>query len=267
MADKVQRNKKEEKKLRINKYLAQYGGFARREADRLVIDGRVTLNGAKMRTPGQLVIVGRDKVKVRKKLIQDQRFKAVYYIFHKPENVLTTTKDSKNRPIVTDYLKKVRVPVFSVGRLDWNSEGLLLFTNDGDFSQRVLHPKNKVFKTYLVKVKGQPSSSQLLKLQRGVTTSVGRVRVLYVQKGSQSLMRNAWVKVILQEGKKRQIRLMFQKIGFLVTCLRRVAIGRLKLGRLPKGAVKSLSLEEVSKAFVPPKELGRFPASKPFSKK
>ena len=243
-----------QKNLRINKYLAKWGGVSRRQADRLVSRGDVTVNGARVTVLGTMVDVKNDKVKVRNKLIIVKSIPFVYLMLHKPENVLTTKSDAKGRPIVMDYLKRVRQNVFSIGRLDWASEGLLLLTNDGDFSQSVSHPKNKIYKTYLVKVRGNPDYRDLNRMLRGVSTPQGKLRAAYVKKQDSS-SRNAWVKVIISEGKNRQVRLMFQKIDLLVSRLKRVSIGRLNLSRLPKGKFIRLDERDIKKVFLKPKEL------------
>ena len=146
-----------------------------------------------------------------------------------------------------------------MGRLDWDSEGLLLLTNNGQFSEKILNPKNKISKTYLVKVRGRPSEAHLKKLLRGVSTPVGKRKALFVQKyPSQKGTKTVWIKIILSEGKKRQIRLMFDKLGFPVQKLRRTAIGRLKMNKLAKGHFISLREKDLEKVFLWPKELKRF---------
>ena len=176
-------------------------------------------------------------------------------MFNKPQKVLTTSKDPQGRPTVMDYLKKYKGRLFSVGRLDWDSEGLLILTNDGDFSDKVLHPKNKVTKTYLVRVKGKPKDSDLKKLLKGVSTPFGKKRALFVGIFSKKPSSNVWIKIIISEGKKRQIRIMFERIGFPVHRLRRIAIGRLKMNKLPKGTCIRLKENDLRKIFQSPKEM------------
>ena len=241
--------------LRINKYLALHGGLSRRSADQLISKGQVTVNGSKITTPGALIHIKKDKVSVKNRLIKKTTVSPVYYAFHKPEKVLTTKKDPKNRPVVMDYFKKVRHHLFPIGRLDWDSEGLLLLTNDGEFTQRILHPKYHIPKTYFVKIKGRLKTSQIQKLLKGVSTPVGRVKALYVKQRLRSTSPHAWVKIIISEGKNRQIRLMFQQIGCPVFKLKRTAIGRLSLGQLTKGGIRLLSEKDIKKVFVRPKEL------------
>ena len=141
--------------LRINKYLALYGGLSRRSADQLISRGQITVNGSKITSPGVIIHLKKDRVSVKNRPVKQKPFTPVYYAFHKPEKVLTTKKDPKSRPVVMDYFKKVRQNLFPVGRLDWDSEGLLLLTNDGEMAQKILHPKYEIPKTYFVKIKGR----------------------------------------------------------------------------------------------------------------
>ncbi|MDW8190134.1 MAG: pseudouridine synthase, partial [Pseudobdellovibrionaceae bacterium] len=151
---------------------------------------------------------------------------------------------------VADYLKHMKTRVFPVGRLDWASEGLLLLTNDGDWAQKILHPKEQVTKTYLVKVDGIPSSRDLEKLKKGVSIIGGKVRALFVafDRGGTSSQHRG-LRVIIAEGKKHQVRLMFQKIGFDVLRLRRVAIGRLRLGSMKPGELRPLTPRQRALVF------------------
>ena len=251
MAKTVERSKSA---LRINKYLARYAGLSRRKADQLISDGQVIVNGSKIKTPGALIDGEKDRVTVKNKPVRKTPFHPVYYMFHKPENVLTAKKDPTNRPVVMDYFQKIRYNIFPVGRLDWDSEGLLLLTNDGDFAQQVLHPKHKISKTYFVKIRGRLKTGQIQKLLRGVSLPTGRARALYVKQQVSSSI-TSWVKVIIEEGKNRQIRWMFQQTGCFVLKLQRTAVGRLNLSRLRKGAFRPLSEKDIQKVFIRAKEL------------
>ncbi len=174
----------------------------------------------------------------------------IYVIFYKPENVLTSMEDPLGRPTVADYVEKLPVRVFPVGRLDWDTEGLLLLTNDGDFSQKVMHPREEIPKTYLAKLDGQPREEQLNKLLTGVTIPGGRVRALHVERariGDSKFY--DWVKIVIAEGKNRQVRYMFEKVGYGVKKLKRVAIGQLTLGSLQKGEYAFLDSSHLAKIF------------------
>ena len=241
--------------IRLNKYMAQWGGVSRRKADELITKGEVFINGKKVKSLGVLIDPKKDQVRIKNRLLHSQNFSPVYIMFNKPENVITTTIDPKNRPTVMDFIKQHKQRVFPVGRLDWKSEGLLLLTNDGDFAQKILHPKNKISKTYLVKIQGSPSQSQIRKLVTGVSTPYGRMKALYAERALKTKQNNQWIKVIIAEGKNRQIRHMFDKLGYRINKLRRVSIGRLKLSKLKKGSYVFLSKSDVEKAFLAPKEL------------
>ena len=244
--------------VRLNKFLAERAGLSRRQADHQIKQGFVFVNGQKVSRLAVFVDPKKDKVRFQKKQILTKPEPFLYLMFNKPLQVLSARKDSKGRPVVMDYIPQHKQRLFLVGRLDWDSEGLLLLTNDGRFSEKVLNPKNKIAKTYLVKVKGCPSNAQLKKLLRGVSTPVGKRKALFVQRYSvRKGNKTVWIKVLLSEGKKRQLRLMFDKLGFPVQKLRRTAIGRLKLNKLPKGHFVSLREKDLEKIFLYPKELKR----------
>lgn len=175
----------------------------------------------------------------------------VYIMFHKPTGILTTMEDPLERPTIKEFLEEVPMRVFPIGRLDWDSEGLLLLTNDGDYAQRVAHPTADVTKTYLVKVDGQPKDEQLLKLKRGVPIEGGRVAAKSVERIKRGKDKYAWLKIVITEGKNRQIRQMFEKIGFDVLKLQRVAIGRLRLGSLERGQLVYLNDVAAARVFQP----------------
>lgn len=248
--------KSEQELLRLNKYLAKWGGVSRRTGERLVKAGQVFLNGERVKTPAVKVHIKKDKVRIKNRIVVVRAaFNPLYFAFNKPEKVLTTAKDPKGRTVVMDFFKKVRQRVFPVGRLDWDSEGLLFVTNDGEFAQKILHPKQKLPKTYLVKVKGIADSRKLAKLLKGVSTPFGKKRALFVRVIPKESRKNTWIKIILSEGKNRQVRLMLRQIGCQVIRLRRTAIGRLQLGSLKKGEFVSLREKDLKKAFLIPKEL------------
>jgi 23S rRNA pseudouridine2605 synthase len=221
--------------VRLNKFLADSGVTSRRKADQLIRAGAVELNGKTVYELGVQVDPERDRILVDGKLVKAvrQRF---YIAFFKPESVLTTMSDPSGRPTVVDFMQGVPARVFPVGRLDWDTEGLLLLTNDGEFAQKISHPRTAIPKTYLAKLNGEPSKQQMEKLKRGVPIIGGRVSALAIERVSHGTSdRYPWVKIVITEGKNRQVRQMFQKIGFDVKKLRRVGIGQLELGHLRKG--------------------------------
>jgi 23S rRNA pseudouridine2605 synthase len=233
----------------LNKYLADCGVASRRRADTLIEAGQVQINGKTIFELGVKVVPGEDRVTVEGKPVKPVHQK-IYVIFNKPENVITSLEDPLGRPTVADFMEQLPVRVFPVGRLDWDTEGLLLLTNDGDFAQKVMHPREDIPKTYLAKLDGQPTDQQLHKLLSGVTIPGGRVKALHVEKakvGDSKLY--DWVKIVIAEGKNRQVRYMFQKIGFDVKKLKRVAIGQLTLGGLQKGEYAFLDTISLAKIF------------------
>lgn len=241
--------------VRLNKYLSVRAGLSRRQADQMIKNGKIFVNGKKVLHPAVFVNPDEDSVRWNRRNLLTKKPLALYFLLNKPAKTLSTTHDPKGRPVVMDYIPKLKERVFPVGRLDWDTEGLLLFTNDGDFSSKVLRPENQIPKTYLVKVRGAPSSAQIKRLVQGLSTPVGRRRALFAKKIPGKAAGSSWIKVIVSEGKKRQIRLMFDKIGFPVQKLRRTAIGRLKMNKLAKGAVLRLREKDVKKVFQKPKEL------------
>ena len=237
--------------IRLNKFLADCGVASRRGADQLISEGQVQVNGKTVYELGVRVEPGVDRVVLNGKPVRmPVTQQNLYIIFNKPEKVLTTMNDPEGRPTVADYMEKLPTRVFPVGRLDWDTEGLLLLTNDGDFSQRVTHPREEIPKTYLAKLDGQPTPVHLQKLLTGVTIPGGRVKALHVERVKIGESKQYdWVKIVIAEGKNRQIRFMFQKIGFDVKKLRRVAIGQLTLGTLQKGEYAFLDTLGVSRIF------------------
>ena len=236
-------------KIRLNKFLADCGVSSRRHADRLIEEGKVWVNGKKIQTLGVQINPLKDKVFCNKKPVVFQK-NHLYFSFYKPKKVLSTLKDPENRRTIVDFFQDFSVRLFPVGRLDWDSEGLLLITNDGEFSQKVLHPRYKIPKTYFVKVKGHISKEKLEKLRRGVTISGKPVKALVAQKVRHlDTTQNPWVKVVILEGRNQQIRRMFEKINFHVIKLKRVAIGNLRLGSLKPGHFKALSKRDLQKIF------------------
>src|SRR5262245_10275722 len=206
---------------RLNKFLADCGVASRRKADEIISEGRVQVNGKTVFELGVRVEPGVDRVTLDGKPVKPPSLK-LYVIFNKPENVLTTMEDPEGRPTVADYMEQLPVRVFPVGRLDWDTEGLLLLTNDGDFAQKVMHPREEIPKTYLAKLDGQPTEKDLQKLLNGVTIPGGHVKAWHVERAKVGDSKQYdWIKIIIGEGKNRQVRFMFQKIGFDVKKLRR----------------------------------------------
>lgn len=235
--------------IRLNKLIADSGVSSRRAADRLIADGLVTVNGKKVYELGTRV-THEDKVLVDGKALRP-KFQKLYLMLNKPKHVITTMEDPLDRKTVADFLGDVPARVFPVGRLDWDSEGLLLLTNDGDYANRIMHPKAEVTKTYLVKVDGKPDEKVFQKLLAGVTIEGGKVAAKSVEKIKRGKDKYEWIKIVITEGKNRQIRQMFFKVGFDVLKLQRVAIGRLRLGNLERGELVYLNEIAAERVFQP----------------
>lgn len=230
--------------MRLQRFLAQAGVASRRASERLIEDGRVTVNGATITTLGSRVDPERDAVKVDGRRIHAPRGSHAYVMLHKPRECVTTLSDPEGRPTVADLLPDSRARLFPVGRLDFHSEGLLLLTDDGDLAHSLTHPRHRVPKTYVVKVRGNPGPEALARVRRGVVlegrrTAPAQVRV--TRPGS-----NAWLEVTVTEGRKHLVRNLLAAVGHPVTRLRRVAIGDVALGGLPVGRSRPLEPDEIA---------------------
>lgn len=227
---------------RIQKVLSRAGLASRREAERWIAEGRVTVNGAVVTTPGTKVDVSRDHLKVDGRRVRPSGPR-VYYVLNKPDNYVTTTKDPEGRAVVMDLLVGLRGKVFPVGRLDYHTTGVLLLTNDGELADRLLRPATGCEKIYQAKVRGVPDAATLRRLALGITiegqrTLPCRMRLIEGEK-------HAWVEVRLKEGRRNQIRKMFEAVGHPVSRLRRVAVGPISDRGLPLGRYRALTDSEV----------------------
>ncbi len=228
--------------MRINKYIANAGIASRRKTDELIKAGKVQVNGKVMSQPGYDV-ADSDEVLVEGRSVQSAENK-VYYAMNKPLGVITSVNDDRGRMTVVDIMSDVEERVFPVGRLDYNTSGLLLLTNDGDFANRIMHPGRRVDKTYRVRVAGNISKMKISVLRAGVRlgkfkTSPARVDVITWNRHSMIL------EVTIHEGKNRQIRRMFEAVGYPVQELERISIGNMKLGHLKPGQYRKLSRREL----------------------
>jgi pseudouridine synthase len=236
--------------MRLEKYIATSGIASRRSAKKSIQTGLVTVNGEPVLVPGHPINVGIDTVEFEGKRVEPLA-EHIYLMLNKPAGCLTTRRDERGRPTVMDLVADLPDTIYPVGRLDLETEGLLLFTNDGNFAYRLLHPSHEVEKTYLAWVKGIPSDDAVQRLRQGVripsgTTSPAKVKRLRVNKDGTSTK----FEVVIHEGKKRQVRLMFKAVGHPVVRLKRVQIGNLRLGDLPPGQHRFLSPEEVSQLML-----------------
>lgn len=229
---------------RLQKILARAGVASRRKAEEMIAEGRVTVNGRTITEMGTKADLDRDHIKVDRKLLHPPR-RLVYIAFNKPKGVVTTVSDPQRRETVMDYIRGVKERVYPVGRLDYHSEGLLLFTNDGEFANRVTAARTHLQKTYVVKVTSEITPDQEKEFREGIPlhgrkTAPAQIKLLNHRE-------NPWYEVKLIEGRQNQIRLMFRSFGVLVEKLRRVKISFLELTGLKPGEWRYLTDREVEK--------------------
>lgn len=228
--------------MRLNKYIAQAGIASRRKADELTAQGKVKINGVVMTEMGYDVQPD-DVVTVGGKTIEPSS-KPAYYVLNKPVGYITSARDEQGRQTVMDLMTDVEQRVFPVGRLDFNTSGLLIMTNDGDLAYHLTHPKHNVFKTYRARVSGYLSAGRVEKLRSGVDIGgyiTSKAKVEVIKQGD----RSAIVEIQISEGKNRQVRKMFAAVGNKVVELERIAIGELQLGRLKEGHYRKLNQKEI----------------------
>ncbi len=230
--------------VRLQKLIAGTGLASRRKAEALISAGRVMVNGKVVTELGTKVDPGRDHVKVDgKHLSAAQPF--VYLMLNKPKHVMSTLDDPGGRTTVKDYLRGVSVRVFPVGRLDFDSEGLMLLTNNGDLAQALFHPRYHVPKTYLIKVKGVLTDEEIRQLERGVKLEDGMTGPAMVKK-IRKVEANSWLEITIREGRKHQVKRMLESVGHPVIKLMRVRMGPLTLGNLEPGEFRFLTDREAN---------------------
>lgn len=227
---------------RLNKFLAHAGVGSRRHCDTLIGGGRVKVDGRRVTDLGTKIDPDTQKVSVDDQPVRSER--AAYWVVNKPPGYLCTNHDPAGRPLAIDLIPHVGQRVYTVGRLDEGSEGMLLLTNDGELANALMHPRYGVEKTYLVLVAGKPTPKDLQQLLDGVWLSDGKVQAKKVRR-LKPQGESTWLRVVLAEGKNREIRRMLAKLGHKVMRLKRVAIGPVQLDRLPKGKARKLSLPEL----------------------
>lgn len=236
-----------EKPVRLQKFLARAGIASRRKAEEFIAQGRVKVDGRIVTAMGQQVTPGKQKVLFdNREVIAEEKF--IYILLNKPKGYVTTLSDPQGRPIVTSLLQGIKERVFPVGRLDLDTEGALLLTNDGELAQSILHPSNEVFKTYEAEVKGCPSSNTIRLLERGILlenkkTAPARLRIKHKKKKTSVII------ITIHEGRKRQVKKMFKTVRHPVHSLKRLAYGRLGLNGLQVGKFKILHQNDIKKIF------------------
>lgn len=235
--------------IRLQKWLADAGAASRRKAEEMIAEGRVAVNGQTVTTLGAKADPGKDTVTLDGKPLKPEN-EPVYILLHKPEGVITSVSDPQGRPVVTNYVPQTGARLYPVGRLDYDSSGLLLMTNDGALAQALTHPKHAIEKKYAAKISGVPSGEALQKFRTGIVidgkrTAPCEIRKVRVMKPGPDA-RQTLVNITLREGRNRQIRKMCEAIGHPVLFLKRVAIGPVKLGDLPRGAWRYLTAGELA---------------------
>ncbi|MDG5787653.1 pseudouridine synthase [Evansella sp. AB-P1] len=228
---------------RLQKVIAQSGITSRRKAEQLIVDGKVLVNGKKITELGTKVDPNHDKIIVEGVPLEKEE--PVYYLLYKPTGVISSVNDEHNRKVVTDFIETDK-RIFPVGRLDYDTSGLILLTNDGDFANLLMHPKHKVVKTYIAKVEGIPLRESLKKLERGVMLEDGKTAPAQVKvKRSDKKKGTSIVEISIHEGRNRQVRRMFDAIGHPVVKLKREQYGFLHLKGLNAGEYRELKPHEI----------------------
>jgi 23S rRNA pseudouridine2605 synthase len=234
---------------RLQKIISAAGITSRRASEELILNGQVTVNGAVVTELGTKADPAKDRITVNGTLLQI-REQRLYLLLNKPAGYMTTLDDPEGRPLVTDLLKEINERVYPVGRLDYNTEGLLLLTNDGDWANKLMHPRHEIDKEYHVRVRGKVHKSQLDQLAEGVEIDgkkTAPATAVLIKDGEQ----NDWLSITIHEGRNRQIRRMCEAVSLSVVRLKRVRYGSLVLGTLKSGQFRQLNEAEV-KELLPP---------------
>ena len=230
---------------RLQKILSKAGVSSRRAAEKMIAEGRISVNRIVVTGPGTKADPEKDEIRVDGRLVSLET-ERIYLMLHKPKRYVTTLSDPQGRPIVTDLLNGVAARVYPVGRLDYDSEGLLILTNDGEFAQRLQHPRYGILKTYRVKVEGRFSKGELKALEKGIDLPDGRFAPAEVQL-EKTNPGSTWLTLTLTDGRNRVIRRAFDSIGHSVTRLIRVAVADITLASLREGTWRMMTPREVER--------------------
>lgn len=233
-------------KVRINKFIASAGIASRRKVDELILEGRVKVNGKVLKENGVMIDPEVDIVTVDDEVVTQEKEK-VYILMNKPPKTICSTYDDRGRKTVVDLVRS-NVRVFNVGRLDYDAEGVLLLTNDGELANMLMHPRYQVDRVYHVKVKGVISPLKLEELKKGVHLRDGFVKPVSV-KVIKSTGVNSWVEIVLREGKHHEVKRIFESIGYSVLRLKRVEFAGLRVDDMPVGSYRELKPKEVKRLF------------------
>ena len=229
-------------KIRINKFLAELGVGSRRAIDKMIEEKRIKVNG--ILAESGIKVDKSDKIFVNGKLLEFEKKKKVYFMLNKPKRVLSTAKDERGRKTVVDLID-TKERIFPIGRLDYDTEGLLLLTNDGEIFNKVIHPRTEVYKTYLVEARGNINMTTLNKLKRGIMlddkmTLPAKAKILLADE------RHTELHFAIKEGRNRQVRRMFELVGHPVINLKRIMLGELNLEGLEVGEYRPLTKKEIN---------------------
>jgi len=228
---------------RLQKFLADCGVASRRKAEQLILDGRITVNGQVITELGVKIDPSKDEIEFDHVSVK-RKTACTYIMLHKPEGYITTTEDQFSRPSVLDLLGPNLKRLYPIGRLDYNTSGLLILTNDGDLTYKLTHPKHNVAKTYIAKIIGTPTADELGQFRSGLIiddykTAPAKIEIIKKD------IKYVTLKIAIKEGRNRQVRKMLEKIGYRTVALKRVATGKLFLGELKRGEHRSLTPAEV----------------------
>lgn len=236
---------------RLQKIISQAGITSRRKAEELILQGRVEVNGKVVRTLGAKADPEKDHVKLNGRLLQPGQPK-VYLMLNKPKGYVTTLKDPEGRPTVMELLRGVHQRVYPIGRLDFDAEGLLLFTNDGDLAEHLMHPRYEIPRIYLVKVKGVLEDQEIQRLEAGVPLMDGMTAPCRIKKVRKTV-ENSWIELTMREGRNRQVKRLLEHAGHPVLKLKRIRFAGLDLADLEIGEYRYLTEKEIQQL----KKVGR----------
>ena len=231
-------------KMRLEKFLSESGIASRRDAKKYISTGRVTVNGERVLIPGTHIVPQQDEIILDGNPVCGKP-KQIYLMLNKPAGYVTTVRDEQGRPTVMALVSDIPERIYPVGRLDLDTEGLLLMTNDGDFAHRILHPSHEIQKTYVAWVEGQPNRQEIQRLRKGIEIEEGVITSAQVDQIGRREGQTQF-RIVIHEGKKRQIRRMFHAVGHTVAHLKRIRIGSLSLGRLSIGKYRLLMQTEIA---------------------
>ena len=231
--------------MRINKYIASCGVASRRKAEEIILDGRVTVNGKLVTELAFNIDEEKDIVEIDGEQIGVEK-NNVYIVLNKPEGYITTVKDQFDRPSVLDLVKDIDERVYPIGRLDYETSGLLILTNDGDLTYKLTHPKHEVDKTYMAIVKGVPNAQEIKNFEEGLyiedyKTAPAKIKVVKINEEKNYSI----CQIKIHEGKNRQVRKMFKAINHPVLRLKRTAMGKIRIGECEIGKYRYLTEDEV----------------------